>query len=86
MKVRFLLDENLSPFGFGSSDSTETAKTPTSSPRLKVAVLRLNPAIDILRVGESNAPILGTLDQFYVRLRFIHVGAIHELPLQRGFG
>ncbi|MEH1817009.1 MAG: DUF5615 family PIN-like protein [Nostoc sp.] len=43
MKVRFLLDENLSP-------------------RLKVAVLRLNPAIDILRVGESNAPTLGTLD------------------------
>ncbi|BAY61761.1 hypothetical protein NIES22_18280 [Calothrix brevissima NIES-22] len=32
MKVRFLLDENLSP-------------------RLKVAVLRLNPAIDIVRVG-----------------------------------
>ena len=32
------------------------------SPRLKVAVLRLNPAIDILRVGESNAPQLGTLD------------------------
>ncbi|MBN3925295.1 DUF5615 family PIN-like protein [Nostoc sp. NMS4] len=30
--------------------------------RLKVAVLRLNPAIDILRVGESNAPTLGTLD------------------------
>ncbi len=43
MKVRFLLDENLSP-------------------RLKVAVLRLNPTIDILRVGESNAPTLGTLD------------------------
>ncbi|MGI2907576.1 hypothetical protein [Tolypothrix sp. VBCCA 56010] len=42
MKVRFLLDENLSP-------------------RLKVAVLRLNPNIDILRVGETNAPQLGTL-------------------------
>jgi len=26
------------------------------------------------------------LYQFYVRLRFIHVGAIHELPLQRSFG
>jgi hypothetical protein len=43
VKVRFLLDENLSP-------------------PLKIAVLRLNPAIDILRVGESNAPPLGTLD------------------------
>ena len=48
MKVRFLLDENLSP-------------------RLKVAVLRLNPAIDILRVGESNAPTLGTLDPDVLR-------------------
>jgi hypothetical protein len=26
------------------------------------AVLRLNPTIDILRVGESNTPPLGTLD------------------------
>jgi hypothetical protein len=43
VKIRFLLDENLSP-------------------RLKVAVLRLNPAIDILRVGEPHAPPLGTLD------------------------
>jgi hypothetical protein len=48
VKVRFLLDENLSP-------------------RLKVAVLRLNPAIDILRVGESNAPLLGTLDPDVLR-------------------
>ena len=43
MKVRFLLDENLSP-------------------RLKEAVLRLNPEIDILRVGDSGTPPLGTLD------------------------
>ncbi len=43
MKVRFLIDENLSP-------------------RLKTAVLRLNPTIDILRVGDPNAPPLGTLD------------------------
>jgi Domain of unknown function (DUF5615) len=43
MKIRFLLDENLSP-------------------KLKLAVLRLNPAIDILRVGDSEAPPLGTLD------------------------
>jgi hypothetical protein len=48
VKVRFLLDENLSP-------------------RLKVAVLRLNPAIDILRVGEPNAPPLGTLDPDVLR-------------------
>lgn len=31
-------------------------------PRLKVALLRLNPAIDILRVGELDAPTFGTLD------------------------
>ncbi len=43
MKVRFLLDENLSP-------------------RLKVAVLRFNPDIDILHVGETDAPPRGTLD------------------------
>ena len=43
MKVRFLLDENLSP-------------------RLKVAVLRFNPAIDILHVGDADAPPRGTLD------------------------
>ena len=43
MKVKFILDENLSF-------------------RLKIAVLRLNPEIDILRVGDENAPKLGTLD------------------------
>lgn len=48
MKVRFLLDENLSP-------------------RLKAAVLRWDPTIDILRVGESDAPVLGTLDPDILR-------------------
>ena len=43
MKVKFILDENLSP-------------------RLKIAVLRLNTEIDILRVSDENAPKLGTLD------------------------
>lgn len=43
MKVRFLLDENLSK-------------------QIKLATLRLNPAIDILCVGELDAPPLGTLD------------------------
>ncbi|MFM5981897.1 MAG: hypothetical protein ACKO9I_15285, partial [Sphaerospermopsis kisseleviana] len=43
MKIRFLLDENLSP-------------------KIKFAVLRLNPAIDIVRVGDPDAPPLGTLD------------------------
>jgi hypothetical protein len=43
MKVRFLLDENLSP-------------------RLKLAIFRLNPKIDILRVGDRDTPSLGTLD------------------------
>lgn len=31
-------------------------------PRLKAALLRFDPVIDILRVGESGAPQLGTLD------------------------
>jgi hypothetical protein len=43
MKIRFLLDENLSP-------------------RIKVAFLRYNPTIDVVRVGEPNAPALGTSD------------------------
>jgi Domain of unknown function (DUF5615) len=43
LKVKFLLDENLSP-------------------RLKIALLRLNPQIDVLRVGEPEAPPIGTLD------------------------
>ncbi len=43
MKIKYLLDENLSP-------------------RLKIAVLRLNPTIDILRIGDPNTPPLGTLD------------------------
>lgn len=38
MKIKFLLDENLSP-------------------RLKLAVIRLEPEIDIIRVGDfSSAP------------------------------
>jgi len=43
MRIRFLLDENLSP-------------------DLKISLLRLNPNLDILRVGEPDAPLLGTLD------------------------
>ena len=43
MRVKFLLDENLSP-------------------RLKIAVLRLNPNIDILRIGDPNTLPLGSLD------------------------
>jgi hypothetical protein len=31
-------------------------------PRLKLAVFRLNPEIDILRVGDEATPSLGTLD------------------------
>lgn len=48
MKIRFLLDENLSP-------------------KLKFAVLRLNPAIDIVRVGDPDSPPLGTLDPELLR-------------------
>ena len=43
MKVRFLLDENLSP-------------------RLRKALLRLEPTVDVLRVGDSDTPHLNTLD------------------------
>jgi hypothetical protein len=43
MRIRFLLDENLSP-------------------RIKAAVLRHDPAIDILRVGDETAPSLATSD------------------------
>lgn len=43
MKIRFLLDENLSK-------------------QVKQAVIRINPAIDILSVGEPAAPDFGTLD------------------------
>ena len=48
MKVRFLLDENLSP-------------------RLKVALLRLNPIVDVVRVGDPDAPPLGTRDPDVLR-------------------
>jgi hypothetical protein len=48
MKVRYLLDENLSP-------------------RLKPALLRLEPTIDVVRVGESNGLPLGTLDPDLLR-------------------
>jgi hypothetical protein len=43
MKIRFLLDENLSP-------------------KLKLAIQRANPSIDVLRVGDPDAPNFGTLD------------------------
>jgi hypothetical protein len=36
-------------------------------PRLKVALLRLNPTIDVLRVGDPGAPALGTLDPDVLR-------------------
>lgn len=43
MKLRYLLDENLSP-------------------RLTGALRRLEPLIDVLRVGDHGTPPLGTLD------------------------
>ena len=36
-------------------------------PRLKVAILRFNPAIDVLRVGAPDTPPLGTLDPELLR-------------------
>ncbi|MBP1466272.1 DUF5615 family PIN-like protein [Candidatus Chloroploca sp. M-50] len=43
MKIRYLLDENLSP-------------------RVKLTILRHYPELDVLRVGDEDAPALGTLD------------------------
>jgi hypothetical protein len=43
MKIRFLIDENLTP-------------------RLKAALWRYSPEIDVLRVGDEGAPVRGTLD------------------------
>jgi hypothetical protein len=43
MKIRYLLDENLSP-------------------RLKAALVRLQPQIDVLRIGDDDAPPLGIED------------------------
>jgi hypothetical protein len=48
VKVRFLLDENVSP-------------------RLKTALLRLEPAVDVLRVGDPGAPSRGTTDPDILR-------------------
>ena len=48
MKVRFLLDENLSP-------------------RFRTALLRLNPEIDVLRVGDPGTPALNTKDPDILR-------------------
>ena len=48
MKLRFLIDENLSP-------------------KLKTAIIRRYPDIDLLRVGDEGAPPLGTLDAEILR-------------------
>ncbi len=39
----------------------------SEAPRLKTALLRLNPAIDVLRVGDPGAPALGTPDPDMLR-------------------
>lgn len=48
MKIRFLIDENLSK-------------------QIKIATLRLNSNIDILCVGDPDAPTFGTLDPDILR-------------------
>jgi hypothetical protein len=48
MRIRFLLDENVSP-------------------RVKVALWRRHAAIDVLRVGDPQAPPLGTIDPDILR-------------------
>ena len=57
MKIRFLIDENLSP-------------------KLKKAVLHLNPNIDIFRVGDPSAPSLGTLDPEILQYLELSQGAL----------
>ncbi len=66
MKIKFLLDETLSP-------------------RLKVAVLRLNPEIDILRIGEPNTPPLGTLDPDVLQSLCVRIGLSQIYFLQSQF-
>ena len=39
----------------------------SESPRLKAALLRLDPSIDVVRVGDSGAPPLGALDPAVLR-------------------
>jgi len=39
----------------------------SESPRLKAALLRFNPAIDVLRIGDPGAPSLGTPDPEVLR-------------------
>ena len=48
MKLRFLLDENLSA-------------------KLKTAIIRRYPIIDVVRVGDEAAPSLGTLNSDILR-------------------
>jgi len=48
MKIRFLLDENLSP-------------------RLKLAALRREASMIVLRLGDAGTPALGTLDPDILR-------------------
>jgi hypothetical protein len=43
VKIRFLIDENLSP-------------------DIKLALVRFDASIDVIRIGETNAPSFGTLD------------------------
>lgn len=53
MKLRFLIDENLSP-------------------RSKATLNRHYPTIDVLRVGDEDAPPLGTLDPELLRYLEAH--------------
>jgi hypothetical protein len=48
------------------------------APKLKVAVLRLNPEIDILRVGDPETPGLGTQDPDVLNYldNLVSVGAV----------
>lgn len=57
MKIRLLIDENLSP-------------------RLKATLRRHYPMIDVLRVGDEDAPPLGTLDPELLRYLEAHQRAL----------
>lgn len=52
------------------------------SPRLKTALLRFNPAIDVLRVGDPGAPHLETLDPEILRYLEVAKTSGHIQPIQ----